>query len=325
MVESTRISIIGSFRRFPEEIKEFAEKLESCGLEVLSPKFKSITKDDDGFVYFDTNNQDYRPEEIQMIALKDILQSDLVYIYNPKGYIGKTTSYEIGFCFSKQKRLFYLDEPKDLPIPVHKNQIVKPSEFLGLINNNSLNEYEYTSFTNTLCIEALRAYERIMNPKEKSDSQERFIVICGSMNFFDEMLACKKELESQGINCIVPKDENNIKDFVNEKDFNEFKKRVSKSYLSRIRQKSTLAVLIYNETKNKKKNYIGANTQAELAMAFAWNKHIFLYDDIFTPLSDELVAWECVPLKKDFSQLIQFWNDNNKIEKESTINQLELF
>lgn len=43
-----------------------------------------------------------------MITLDKIIRADMVYVYNPNGYVGKTTCYEIGFCFSKKSLYIFL-------------------------------------------------------------------------------------------------------------------------------------------------------------------------------------------------------------------------
>ena len=51
------------------------------------------------------------------------------------------------------------------------------------------------------------------------------------------------------------------------------------------------------------KNYIGANTFAEIAVAFYFGKKIFLLNDIYEPFIDELTAWEAYPLKNDMEKI----------------------
>jgi len=44
-------------------------------------------------------------------------------------------------------------------------------------------------------------------------------------------------------------------------------------------------------------NYIGANSFAEIALAFYLGKKIFLLNDVYSLYEDELSAWGAVPLK----------------------------
>lgn len=63
-----------------------------------------------------------------MITLEKILNSDAVYVCDPEGYVGKTTCYEIGFCYSRSKPLYFLEKPKNLPMPIAEEQISIPEE-----------------------------------------------------------------------------------------------------------------------------------------------------------------------------------------------------
>lgn len=84
------------------------------------------------------------------------------------------------------------------------------------------------------------------------------------------------------------------------------KKDASLLHFSEIDKDAVDALLIVNESKNNLKNYIGANGFAELAFGFYKGKKIFLLNDIYESYSEELVAWEVIPLKSDLSQLIDF-------------------
>ena len=144
------------------------------------------------------------------------------------------------------------------------------------------------------------------------------------MLFYDEMLECQETLRKRGVRSIIPKEENDTINLYDELSFREFKRKVSSAYLKKIREKDTTAVLIYNGTKKGQVNYIGANTLVEIAMAFTWNRKIYLYNDIYEPLADELLAWECICLKGDIEKII-FDIKQDDIEIEKTYKQLSLF
>ena len=145
------------------------------------------------------------------------------------------------------------------------------------------------------------------------------------MIFYAEMLQCQQQLKEWGIDSIVPKEEDATVSLYNEEQFLEFKKRVSRAYLKKIRDKDTVGVLIYNAEKKGSKNYIGANTLVELAMAFTWNRKIFLYNDIYLPLKDELQAWNCICLNGDLSKLKDFLVNKNVKTERAIYSQLSLF
>ena len=134
------------------------------------------------------------------------------------------------------------------------------------------------------------------------------------MMFYKEMLMCQKELLKIGLESIIPKDEDDLIQRLTEKQFLDFKRRVSNSYLRKIRDKSTIGVLIYNAEKHGQENYIGANTLVELAMAFTWNRRIFLYNNIYEPIKDELQAWNAICLNGNLLSIKEYLDpmDYNK-------------
>lgn len=316
------VAIIGSFQKYYSEILDIIKILKKNDLRVLSPKESMISGRIEDFVVFESDRKDYNPAEIQMITLEKIISADVVYVYNPNGYVGKTTCYEIGFCLCKKKPIYFYEYPDDLPIPVLDKQILKPEEFAKSISFDDQSFFQ----TYNLCPEAQKSFCNLLeiNFNTKSTNAKN-IVICGSMKFFDDMLKCQKQLKSWGINAIIPKEENEVVKLYSEKQFMDFKKKVSRTYLKKIRDKDTIAVLIYNAPKNGVENYIGANTLVELAMAFTWNRKIFLYNDIYKPLKDELIAWDCISLKGKLDKLKDFFMEENLSTKDVSSIQLSIF
>lgn len=317
------VAIIGSFQKYYNEILSIIRVFKKVGLCVLSPNESYITDKIGDFVIFESDKKDFSPAEIQMITLDKIIRADMVYVYNPNGYVGKTTCYEIGFCFSKKKPIYFFDYPDDLPIPVIKNkQVLKPEEFAYIAFSSEAEFITDYSF----CTDGEKAFndlfdlERSVNPVKAKK-----IVICGSMMFFKEMVNCQNQLKKLGIESIVPKEENEAVGLYDERQFMEFKKKVSRTYLKKIRDKETMGVLIYNAKKRGIDNYIGANTLVELAMAFTWNRKIFLFNDIYSPLKDELMAWDCICLNGDLNKLKGEFIKENMVLEEPTDSQLSLF
>lgn len=311
-----RVSIIGSFRKYYEEIKQVIISLEKNNIEVLSPKYSQITHSIEKFVVFESDNQLLSPAEIQTDTLNRILKSDVVYVYDPNGYIGRTTCYEIGVLRTTTIPLIFLKMPKDLPILVHNYEVMNPSKLIyTLLQNRSY----------------LNEVDRIVIEKNKVKNGMRFkkVLICGSMVFYDKMLQVAKYLNTRGIPTIVPKEENEERETLSEKEFSDFKRKVSNQYLAKIRDSSTYAILVLNEEKRGIKNYIGANTLVEISMAFCWKRPIYLYNDFYEPLIDELTAWNAICLKGNLIELIENYKNEKYllIEKDSLTSddgQLEL-
>lgn len=314
------VAIIGSFQKYYNEILDVIRLFKSWGIHVLSPKESYINGRIADFVIFESDRKDYNSAEIQIITLEKITNADVVYVYNPSGYVGKTTCYEIGFCFSRRKPVFFLDYPEDLPIPVvPEKQVLEPEKFVHFIFSNKLEFIEEYG----LCAEGQKAFENLFDlDKESKSMGSKKIVICGSMQFFEEMVECQRQLTTLGIDAIIPREENETVSLYSEEQYLEFKKKVSRNYLKKIRDKDTAGVLVYNAKKRGVSNYIGANTLVELAMAFIWNRKIFLLNDIYLPLRDELQAWDCICLNGDLTKIKDelFWD--NLVSEPPAVEQL---
>ena len=318
-----KVSIIGSFQKYYNEILDVICLFKENGIYVSSPKESFIRDKIDGFVIFDSDEKGLTPSEIQMITLERIVNSDAVYVYNPGGYIGRTTCYEIGVCLVKRKPLFFYDIPIDLPIPIDINaQVLDPKKFATYINNERPHFFSCQS----LCDKANRAFVDIFGIGEETKAIKKdCIVVCGSMAFYNQMAKCQQILKGMGIRAIIPREENAAVQQYSEEEFIEFKRRVSMAYLKKIREKNTTGVLIYNEEKKGKHNYIGANTLVELAMAFAWNRKIFLLNDIYEPLKDELTAWGCISLHGNIEKIKDYLANELVPIQESDCYQLSIF
>ena len=98
---------------------------------------------------------------------------------------------------------------------------------------------------------------------------KRRIVIIGSMSVYPSMIKVAKQLNSFGIKTVIPEEEGDIVKQVSLFDFDQFKRRASLSYLRKIRDPRTYCVLAMNLDKYGILNYVGPNTFAEIAVAFA--------------------------------------------------------
>jgi len=306
------VAIIGSFQKSYEGICKFIRLLRKNGFTVTSPSLSKVVDKREGFVVFASDDNSLTNDEIQTDTLRKILNADAVYVYNDKeGYIGQTTCYEIGFLMAKARSLYYFAMPSDLPVPVDNAQIVSPEKFI-----EKFRELE-TGF--------------ILPTKDKARTSSAlhsvyggaYVLICGSMKFFDEMVEVQRQLKYIGINAIVPEDEISLPEDITSEEFNDFKRKVSRNYLDKIRRGGTQAILVLNETKNGIENYVGANTLVEIGMAFAWGRKIFIYNDFYPPLIDELSAWKSIAVKKDLSIIKKFFGTHG--EDDNKIHQISFF
>ena len=106
-------SLIGSFRKHFGAIRAVMAQFEQAGIHVLSPKPSDVIDPRVEFVILASDNPMHTEEEIELIALHRILRSSFVYTYNPNGYIGRTTCYEIGRLVERKVPVFFQEKPHD--------------------------------------------------------------------------------------------------------------------------------------------------------------------------------------------------------------------
>ena len=134
---------------------------------------------------------------------------------------------------------------------------------------------------------------------------ERRVVICGSMSFYGEMLRIQDELLEQDVKSITPDAEDEIRPTLTLDQFEKFKRRVSYAYLRKIRDPRTYALLAVNPDKYGIEHYIGPNTFAEIAVAFAQSKRIYVLQDFPEMYQDELQAWGASQLFGSLNELVR--------------------
>jgi len=120
------------------------------------------------------------------------------------------------------------------------------------------------------------------------------------------MLELQAQLRSYGIESVAPQDERRYVELsLSERDFARVKRQMSEKYFRIIRGRSVYGILVANFEKHGRPNYIGPNTLAEIAIAFNAKKKIYLLQDIYADLRDELVAWDAVSLRGDLSVIVR--------------------
>lgn len=148
----------------------------------------------------------------------------------------------------------------------------------------------------------------------------KHIVICGSMSNYEKMIKCQQYLEDNDIPSIVPRKEKVDISKLSIIEYNNFKRKVSSHHFKKIREKNVFGILVVNDDNNGIPNYIGANTFAEIAMAFCWNRKIFLLNCIYGDYKDELLAWGAITLESDISRIVKIYLR----EEQNSLKQLKL-
>lgn len=123
-----RCIIHGSFSKHFAEIKHAREVFTQAGIEVLAPKAGELVGATNGFALFeDEQGQDPRLVELLYLHNLKLLGEDgFSYFVNPEGYIGKSTSYELGIAQLTNTRCFFNHALADHPAYVHRDSIWSP-------------------------------------------------------------------------------------------------------------------------------------------------------------------------------------------------------
>jgi hypothetical protein len=132
------VTIIGSFRKFYSEICSLIDEFESNGITVLSPKKSYIVNELNGYVILNSDNKLKKPYQIQQRVFECAEKSDFIYVWNPNGYIGVSTAYEIGHIVEMGKTLYYKEIVDDLPIFIPDKNIKSPEQIIALYAENKV-------------------------------------------------------------------------------------------------------------------------------------------------------------------------------------------
>ena len=110
------VAVIGSFRKGNHYLKivELIKFLKKNNILVTSPVGSSVVREEDGFVFFETDDCSLSREKIEELTLENIFKADIVFNCNIDGYIGCTTAYEIGRCQSVGKEIIFLEKPSNI-------------------------------------------------------------------------------------------------------------------------------------------------------------------------------------------------------------------
>src|SRR5689334_16807341 len=132
--------------------------------------------------------------------------------------------------------------------------------------------------------------------KNKKTIKGARVVVSGSMSFHSVMLEQARILAKAGIRTVVPPVDSGVIDDLADEEYLTVKRRLSMKHIRRIRDPKTYAILVVNCDKHGFPDYIGPNTFAEIAIALAHYKPIYLYQGIPHFYRDELTAWKAISL-----------------------------
>jgi len=128
------VSVIGSFRKYYSEVAKAVEEFESFGMLVRSPPLSVVVNPGGEFTRFQSDDPDVSNRKIQELTMEKILASELVYVVAPRGYVGRTTCYEIGRIHENGIPLYFSQRPKDLPIHVADDMVLSARSLVNVVS-----------------------------------------------------------------------------------------------------------------------------------------------------------------------------------------------
>jgi len=125
---SHSVAIIGSFKQHMADIGDAKEVFEQVGIAVLTPIDIEIIEPSIPFVRLVKDDPIQSDSTVQTITLHRILRADAVYVMAPKGYVGRTTCYEIGRIMQARRPIYFSEHPIDLPIQIPPSHIIAAAD-----------------------------------------------------------------------------------------------------------------------------------------------------------------------------------------------------
>ena len=129
------IAVIGSFKQYNAQIQILCAKFRGAGLFVTSPQGTEVIEQGINFVRFHSDRAESSDAAVQSLALHRILRSDLVYVFVPEGYIGKTTCYEVGRVLQSGIPIYFSQQPLDLPVHVPESFVMNAEILLSRLGD----------------------------------------------------------------------------------------------------------------------------------------------------------------------------------------------
>lgn len=131
------VSLVGSFRQHYAQVVRAAKIFAAAGLTVRSPVISRIVNPGGEFPRFESDPPLSSDHHIQAATFEKIFSSDFVYVVAPDGYVGRTTSYELGRVHERGIPVYFSGPPKDLPIDVPAGSVLDPRSLAQLVTGST--------------------------------------------------------------------------------------------------------------------------------------------------------------------------------------------
>ena len=129
-------TISGSFRKHLRQIRLTIDELHAQGIKVLLPQSTDPIGEDGGFVrlHGDTGSD----HQIEVKHLSALYRSDILYVVDPEGYLGSSTTMEVGAAIAAAIPILASDPPSDAMLAGFMNLV--PASRVSLFLNDRKTE-----------------------------------------------------------------------------------------------------------------------------------------------------------------------------------------
>lgn len=110
-----RIVISGSFKKYLPGIQEKIKEFQNIGVEVLSPRLSDAVDPNVEFIILKSDTSE-DPIILERNHLRAIKKAQGLYIFNVNGYIGPSSTLELGYAFALGKKIFSKEIPTDVSL-----------------------------------------------------------------------------------------------------------------------------------------------------------------------------------------------------------------
>src|SRR5262249_25148165 len=125
-----KVVLCGTFRVDTEDLSQAFEQLKNLGCRILS----SARPEADDFVSMCSEAIETH-ERLKLKHLDAIREACFVWLHAPKGYVGPTAAFEIGFALANGVPIFSSAMPNDIVLQKLVRVVTSPHEVLDILNN----------------------------------------------------------------------------------------------------------------------------------------------------------------------------------------------
>jgi len=121
------VCLCGSFK-FYQEMNKVEEILVKNGIKCLKPI---------PFPHKDPRKSRTREEEEigTKEHIENVKQADIIYVVNKDGYVGRSTSVEIGVAYGLGKEIYVMEQIKDSAVDILVDEVLSPEELISRVRH----------------------------------------------------------------------------------------------------------------------------------------------------------------------------------------------